>query len=124
MEQHITEHFPIPPEIRRLANMANNDLYNGPTYYDQEGNECSMFDTGEGVITPFDFVAACNAVSDWCGDNVNLVFYDYGCGEVMDKEPEAEEDEDGNWIEPLPYYEVDSKEVKRILFGRELASHI
>jgi len=124
MNQHITEHFPIPEEIQKLANMANNDLYNGPTYLDGDGNVVSMFDDVETGITAFDFVGACATVADWCGDNLNRVYYDAECGEVMEKEPEGDEDEEGNWIEPGPYYEVDSTEVKRLLFGRELASHI
>jgi hypothetical protein len=124
MNEDITEHFPVPADIQKLADMANNDLYNGPTYLDGDGNVVSMFDDVETGITAFDFVGACARVSDWCGDNLNRVYYDQECGEVMDREPEGEQDELGDWYEPAPYYEVDSTEVKRLLFGRELASHI
>ncbi len=120
----IEEYFTIPPEIQKLANMANNDLYNGPTYLDGDGNIVSMFDDVETGITAFDFVGACASISDWCGDNVVDMFYDEMCGCVVEKEPVEEPDEDGDWIEPGPYVEVDSLAVRRILFGRELSSHI
>jgi hypothetical protein len=124
MTKDILEFFPIPDEIRKLADMANNDLYNGPTYYDGDGNECSMFDDVETGVTAFNFTDACHQISDWCGDNLLTVYVDQCFGEITITEPEGDEDEDGNWIDPGPYYEVDYQEVKRILFGRELASHI
>ena len=121
-ERDIAAHFPVPEEIQRLADKANTDLYFGPTYYDGDGNQCSMFDEVENGVTAFNFSEACAQVSDWCGDNLHTVYTD--CGEVLDTEPQAEEDEDGNWIHPLPYYEISTQEIKRMLFGVELAGHI
>lgn len=121
MDKDILEHFPIPDDILKLAIRANVDLYTGPLYINGEGEACSHLDEG---AKAFDFTDACARVSDWCGDNLSTIYYDSDCGEVMEKEPEGEFDEEDNWLDASPYYEVDSSDIKRILFGRELAGHI
>ncbi len=122
LDTDITQHYEIPLDIEKLARMARADIYGGPTYLDQDGEEVSMFDPS--YDHPFDFTGACNTISDWCGDNVSHMYYDADCGQLMDHEPQWEEDEDGNMIEPAPYYEVAPVDIKQALFGRELAHHI
>lgn len=122
LDSDITEHYEIPGDIEKLARMARADLYGGPTYLDKDGDEVTMFDPA--YDHPFDFSDAVNTVSDWCGDNVTHMYYDADCGQLMESEPRGDEDEDGNWIEPAPYYEVAPADIKRMLFGRELANYL
>ncbi len=122
LDTDITEHYEIPKEIEVLARMARADIYGGPTYLDKDGEEVSMFDVT--YDHPFDFTGACAELSDWCGDNISDMYYDADCGQLLDNEPQWEEDEDGHMIEPSPYYEVSRNDVKVALFGRELAHHI
>lgn len=124
LTKDILDFFKVPDPIAKLANNANTDLYHGPLYLDGEGNICSMFDQVEGGVTAFNFSEACRTISDWCGDNVADMYYDVDCGALLSKEPQGDEDEDGNWIEPLPCCEISRKEIIQTLFGTELASHL
>lgn len=122
LDTDITEHYEIPEDIAKLAARARTDLYCGPTYLDEDDQEVSCFDPS--YVKAFDFTGACNTVSDWCGDNLSHMYYDADCGQLMDREPEWEEDEDGHMIEPAPYYEVAPADIKVALFGRELAKYL
>jgi hypothetical protein len=118
----ITGQVEVPEDIRRLANLATQDLYEGPLYFDDEGDLTSCFDPH--MSHPFDFAQAVMELSDWVGDNISTMYYDPHSGDLMEKEPQGEEDEDGNWIDPYPYYEIHTTDIVKILFGRELAAHI
>jgi hypothetical protein len=117
----------MPEEIKVLANKANNDLYSGPSYYDEDGNEMSCFDEG---AVPFDFRAACRAIKEWCDDNMYTLYLEDWCGilqVVRPEEFEEVENEDGEVelieIEKL-YYEWDTRDQMKIVFGEELARYL
>lgn len=122
MDRAVAAHFEMPPDIARLARLAEWDLYFGPI--------CGEDDAGEWP----GFVAACAAVSEWCDDNLGEVWYDIQSGGVLDREPEGywidSENYDGEevreWVEPFweDYYHLEASDVKRALFSRELVVHI
>ena len=117
----------MPAEIKTLANKALRDLYFGPSYYDADDNEMSCFD--EGAI-PFDFRAACRALTDWCDERMVPLYVEPWCGVLQDYRPEefeAVEDEDGEvrtTMVELEYYEWDVRDQMKIVFGNELAAYL
>ena len=100
----------MPEEIKTLISLANSDLYSGPIYLDEEGEECSMFDEG---AKAFDFQKACAKISDWINANIEDVKI-----EMMDLDEDGEEI---TWTERL---EDSARQIIRTLLGRELASHV
>ena len=117
----------MPAEIKTLANKAINDLYSGPSYYDADDNEVSCFD--EGAI-PFDFSAACRAITDWCEENMCNLYLEDWCG-VLETAPPPQFEEvanDDGEIEVIdverPYYEWSMREQMKIVFGNELAAYL
>lgn len=117
----------MPEEIKVLANKANNDLYFGPSYYDEDGNEMSCFD--EGAI-PFDFGAACRAIKEWCDENMYPLYLEDGCGILEEFPPEFFEElenEDGELVVSEvegDYREWDIRDQMKIVFGKELARYL
>ena len=74
---------------------------------------------------PFAFPGMpCAELADWCGDHIFDMYYDADCGELLANEPQWEEDDDGHMIDPSPYYEVSRNDIKKAVFGRELANYI
>ena len=98
----------MPEEIKKLFDKAINDLYSGPSYYDEDDNEVSCFD--EGAI-PFNFRAACRAITYWCDENMVPLYLETWSGYLECNRPEGDE----------PYLEWDEQAQKKILFG-ELAA--
>ena len=92
-------------DIKRDINLCNSDLYNGPLYFDAEGEECSCFDEG---AKQFDFCGALRRVRDWANDISDIqveVAYNPDTGESA-------------------YERVDNsaREILRRILGKELAS--
>ncbi|MCI0560917.1 MAG: hypothetical protein MN733_20725 [Nitrososphaera sp.] len=117
VDQHFTNM--MTPDILQLTNLANYDLYHGPLGPDDD--------------QPWPgFAKATTQLSDWAEDNLCEVWYDTQSGEVLLSEPEGHYDEDcvdeageHQWVEPLwdDYYHFDYSEVKRAVFGKELAQY-
>lgn len=61
----------MPKEIADIIQQCNADLFNGPSYYDSEGNESSCFDEDS---SPFDFTKACDTVRDYINDIADITF--------------------------------------------------
>jgi hypothetical protein len=104
---HMTEHYRevMPAPIKELISQLNHDLWGGPTYYDDDGEECSCFDEG---AEPFQFSYSLECVRDWL-DNVE------------DIQVEVDDDEEAG----TSYYQsVDgsAREIIRALVGKELAA--
>jgi len=111
----------LPEDVKRLIELANSDLYSGPVYLDQDGEECSMWDDG---ATPFSFRKACDRIREALSDVSDVYLEDWsGC--VLTSEPEGYEDEEtGAWIEPDPYTLIEASALVRAIVGRELASYV
>ena len=117
----IEEHFELPADIANKINLLNSDLYNGPMYFNPEGEQCCHMDEG---ATPFLFSKTADEVMDYLREEVpSTVYVDMDCEQVFDNEPEGYE-EDGEWIEPYweNVYQVDN--VYGVLLGTELGRTI
>ena len=99
----------MPENIAALISMANSDLYSGPLYLDEDGEECSMWDEG---AKPFDFTKAIDTIGDWLSVNVESVRV-----EMFDTDEDGEE---VSWFETI---EDSERHIRRALLGRELASY-
>jgi hypothetical protein len=122
----------MPADMKSLVSTTMSDLYSGPLYFDEDGDEVSCFD--EGAI-PFNFSKAVREISDWCDENLVPLYVEEWAGILQTSKPEPfltvddcqddEEDEDDyqqEYEEPS-YYEFDIRYIKKILFG-ELASYL
>jgi hypothetical protein len=112
----------IPAVTLELIGKARHDLYNGPSYYDADGEECSCFDDG---AIAFDFVDACSRIDDALAE-VSGIWIDLDAADYSTTEPEPWEDEDGELYEPdySCWQEVSASEVIRHIVGHELARYI
>jgi hypothetical protein len=99
----------MPANIAALINMANSDLYSGPLYLDEDGEECSMWDEG---AKPFNFSKAIDTIGDWLSVNVDSVRV-----QMFDT------DEDGEEVSRFETIEDSERHILRALLGSELASH-
>lgn len=113
IERAIREHADalfanLRPEVQRLINNANRDLYFGP----------SVADDGYPG-----FRLACEAISDAVSD-IEDTYIDED-GFIFDREPEGETcPETGEWIEPAPYYLIDARDLVSKVVGKELAKYL
>lgn len=99
----------MPENIAELINMANSDLYSGPLYLDEDGEECSMWDEG---AKPFNFSKAIDTIGDWIFTNIESVRV-----QMFDTDEDGEE---VSWFETI---QDSDQHIYRALLGRELASH-
>jgi hypothetical protein len=99
----------MPENIAALINKANSDLYSGPLYLDEDGEECSMWDEG---AKPFNFTKAIDTIRDWISVNVESVRI-----QMFDTDEDGEE---VSWFETI---QDSAQHIRRALLGRELASH-
>ena len=146
---HIEENMQIeiPNKIDVLANVLNEDLYSGPVYYYNPDMGDTLGwgeepDPDDSDMQKWDFSKALAELKDWADDNLpSQVYLLTECGNVTDREPEAQffEDEDGPhwqkggnspededdipgyWCEPEEYYAYDYREILATLWGEELA---
>ncbi|MCI0561562.1 MAG: hypothetical protein MN733_23995 [Nitrososphaera sp.] len=110
-KEAIGQHFidMMPPDIRRLKNLANCDLYYGPISEPDDGGPWPGF------------VSATTQLTDWATENLSEVWYDIQFGEVLLSEPEGYYGEEA--IDDSYDY-FDYRDVKRAVFGKELAHYI
>lgn len=115
----ISNHYEMPERVARLARMANLDLYFGPLGDEQMDDQWER-DNYKG------FSEALEEVSAWVEANVKDLWVDIGCECVMDSEPEAYQDDDGEWVKPYleETWHVTAKESLKYLFGRELSQYL
>lgn len=120
----IGKHFgnQMPSDISRLSRLANWDLYHGPITEPDDGEPWPGF------------VKATEQLTEWADENLSEAWYDIQFGEVLLSEPEGYYDEDdvndetgeAHWVEPhwedFIHFELD--DVKRVVFGKELAAYI
>ena len=115
-QEAINAHFDMPEDVNFYANAANFDLYYGPR------------ESFEDDPVPWQgFQHATKIVRDWVENNVHDVYVDTDSDEVSDREPEPWQDEEtGDTFEPdlSTWRHYDERAVKRMLFGRELASYV
>lgn len=115
------ESLSLTPEIKTLINQANADLYHGPLYLDEDGEEASCFDEG---ATQFDFRAACAQISQALG-NVSDLWIDTFSGNWQESEPEPFHEGDEffnvNWED---WYHMDRSEVLAYIVGKELVRYV
>ncbi len=74
----------IPQFVKRAIRLLNSDLYNGPLYFDREGEVCSCFEPG---TRAFNFPAAAKMVMDYLEDSIEdlsvCVAFDDDTGEEI-----------------------------------------
>lgn len=117
-EKVLIDYIKIPDNIKFYIRAANYDLHDGPRGVRED-------DEHEWV----GFTNACNIIRNWFRDNDigNQLWVDMDCESVYDKEPEPTIDEEtGSYIEPnwADIYLFEDKDIKRVVFGKELASYI
>ena len=132
MESNIKEYISnlnIPDDIQLEINRCRYDLYYGPLYLDEDGEDCSCFDEG---AHQFDFSGACTTISDYFADHVPcVVYHEDWSGCILESLPEGEEvetgvlDEDGEpileWVDPGPFSEVD---LWSQILGKDLVRYV
>lgn len=125
-DMEVGKHFinQMPMDIQRLRRLAIFDLYHG------SGTKPRAGKTWPG------FFKATELLGQWADQNLAEVWYDIESGEVLPSVPEGYyggydvEDEvvvgAPRWIEPCweDYIHFDHNDVKRAVFGKELAAHI
>lgn len=119
-ETVIAEHFKklMPAAVKHQMSGALWDLYNGPL---------SKADArAEGIRGWKGFTTAAKVLGEWADAWVEPVWYNQEWGGIETEEPRGYEDDDGEWVEPAwdDYVKYDTRDVKRAIFGSELAQAI
>ena len=120
----IKSYIKIPSYLLSVINTANSDLYGGPIYLNKNGEEASCFD--DAYHHAFDFSRACQIIGNWFESlPFDSLYWEEWSGCVMESLSQ-EEEIDGELIEPdyQGIYEIESREIKRIIFGKELARYV
>lgn len=99
MDKAIQDAIEVPEDIKRLAGQAASDLYFGPS--DSEAEDYPGFQR------------ACRAVAEWCAELGALYF-------SWDLEDVTSEPND----DVADYLKLRSLDIKRALFGRDLAEYL
>lgn len=107
----------MPKEIRKLISKANNDLYSGPSYYDADGDECTMWDDG---AIPFDFSKACAEIRDYLDFVSDVKIFETVLPDDDDGESALEFDD--CFVEVS--IDGSADQIKLALVGRELYSYV
>lgn len=96
----IADHFDerMPERIKKLRNIALNDLYYGPVYEDSEWPGYS---------------SATNEIHEWCMENIHDVYVSLRSGTVEESPPEDDTEE---------YCHVSAANVKKVVFGDLVSS--
>lgn len=120
----IREAYPLPERIEFLRRIATTDLWHGPV----SSGPDSPYNPDPETVTPetwTGFPDACAELDNWAGENVpNQLWYDDDCGMLMQSQPEGFEDEDGEYVEPGEYYEIDRRDIRSALFPRQLHEYL
>lgn len=105
----------VSPEMQRLATMAAFDLNYGPyaTGFEPDGDGWTYPGWGAAVDT-------LSAL-----DIPRTLYLEPDSGFVSEVEPSAWQDEDtGDWFDPEPYYELSARDIRSILFGKDLTEYL
>ena len=111
IEQAIRAHYlPLRDErIVKLQNLASSDLYFGPIEAEAEAE-----DNWPG------FSKACDEIRAWSEEHLDSqVWYDSQAEVIETSEPQVEDDSDWEF-----YVLVERDEIKKAVFGRELADYL
>jgi len=114
LDNAILEKFKLPSVLQAVATTAMTDLYSGPVYTDGHGEWLCFGDAG---ARQFDFVRACNMLTDWINENVETSYFETWSGCFVSRAD----------AEMECFYEtceVDRAYITKTLFGRELAVHV
>lgn len=98
----------MPPEIKTAISRLNADLYNGPLYFDADGESCSCFDEG---AKAFNFSEAGKIVRKWADDTINDIKIEVA----------YDEENDDSFYESV---DGSAREIARAILGKELNSTI
>lgn len=103
-------------ELGRIRRGAIYFLYFGPFSAEE------MADNG--VPNWPGYEKACEMLSEWANENVHDVWFNHIMDEIFEKEPEAEEDMDGEMIEPFwdDYIHFGVAWIKLLVFGELLTN--
>jgi hypothetical protein len=118
-EQIVRDYFLAlrTPEVIRAQRFAHADLHFGPAHNDLSEEDC------EGLT----FESATTTLRMWFREQPHQIWLDTQCEEVCDKEPEGYDDEEtGEYVGPSweDFYVYEYADIKRIVFGKELAQHV
>ena len=127
----------MPDDIRKLRQRITGDLYNGPTYFDENDNEVTCFDEG---AKAFPFMTSVKMVRRWIHDNWPCtVWYNDAMGEISECAPncdcderrremientEMDEDEEFSCHCFEDWCEVDLKDLINAAFDRETSHYL
>jgi hypothetical protein len=111
----LRNHYQVPEDIERLANLATSDLLRGPVALGDDWEH----ENYKG------FQDACKRIQQFSHDLPYSVYVDLGCEYVTTREPEGEEI-DGEWCEPCyeDWYHVQGSEVIELIFNEYLVGYI
>jgi hypothetical protein len=106
----VRDYFPLPKRIRKLAAMADGNLW----------YSLPIIDPDETEETHIPFHSAVGEIADWVSVNVHEVWVDRYCDDVSDQEPEGDE------IYPPSdeWWHIELSDVKRAIFGEELSHYV
>lgn len=130
LDKIVHNHFQktMPDDIKRLARLANWDLWNGPLTYCEDCGADDLSDcTCDGPYPGF--TEASTTVMEWAKENLpHEVYVDLACDDecaVSLQPPQGEWDGD-EYLEPYTdeTYLVDWREIRGAVLGQELARHI
>jgi hypothetical protein len=111
----LREHYQVPEDIERLANLATSDLLWGPVGLDDDWER----ENYKG------FQHACKRIQEYTEALPRHLYIDLNCEYVTTREPEGEEI-DGEWCEPWyeDWYHVQGNEVIELIFNKYLVGYI
>ena len=128
IEQAIREHYPMPSDVRKHSSAANHDLYFGPLGADHWREE-----TGDDSAPDYDWVESAKVFWDWI-ESLDTIYVEEDSGCAMTSEPECDlidpetgeptdDEEIGEWVEPMPYYQISPSDIADAFGYRELWNH-
>jgi len=137
IQKAIDARFVAPPHIAACAAAIRYDLYHGPTWSIIPGGDIEKFDRDCFATYPDDFEPkdgdiveetyigkVADALRDFIDALPSEVFFDEDCEELLEKEPEPYQDDDGEWIDPFEWnniYRVERRDIVASLFGKMLS---
>jgi len=112
----VRDAFPMPAYLKKLRAVTAYDLWHG-SIGDSE-------DTDTFKYPGFD--SAVKTLREWAEKTLSDVHFNQETDEISDTEPDwSEVDEEGSRLYyPEDWFCVDVKEVKRAIFGKELAEYV
>lgn len=119
IEKLVTEAYPMPEHIQRIANIATMDLYFGPYSADNldDDEERDLYKS---------FSQALDEIKTWANDLPATLYVDLDYDSVSESEPEGYTDDSGEYIEPYleNTWKLEGKDILKALFNAELVSYL